>query len=274
MPIFRATISATLRSSSHSHSPCRVPVISCQFCMNSANTSYPACLSSSAATDESTPPESPTAILFPRRFSFISIPDIVPNIGFSKILRKSKKSWRKFISLQPGKSYTTSSHPTSPGPEGSKDTMVVAVRCNQLTLFRCNQLTLFRIRCSRTLRSVEVTSHNCMPCSTLFLYITDYKTIINHSRSFRPVFSGQEEHLYFSINCITASCKTTASFYLPLLPAVCRCCRVAAGHYSAGVPKTANPGHRRKEREVGNGKRDRERQEGWQGLPARDRLSE
>ena len=34
-----------------------------------------------------------------------------------------------------GKSYTTSSHPTSPGPEGSKDTMVVAVRCNQLTLF-------------------------------------------------------------------------------------------------------------------------------------------
>ena len=175
MPIFRATISATLRSSSHSHSPCRVPVISCQFCMNSANTSYPACLSSSAATDESTPPESPTAILFPRRFSFISIPDIVPNIGFSKILRKSKKSWRKFISLQ---------------PEGSKDTMVVAVRCNQLTLFR--------IRCSRTLRSVEVTSHNCMPCSTLFLYITDYKSIINHSRSFRPVFSGQEGHR----NCI------------------------------------------------------------------------
>jgi len=35
--------------------------------------------------------------------------------------------------------------------------------------------------------------HNYMTCSTLFLYIADYKTIINYSRSFRPVFSGREE---------------------------------------------------------------------------------
>ena len=59
---------------------------------------------------------------------------------------------------------------------------------------------------------------NGMLCITLFLYITDYKIIIKHDRSFRPIFSGQEEHPSFSTNCITASCKTTVRFYLPLLP--------------------------------------------------------
>lgn len=59
---------------------------------------------------------------------------------------------------------------------------------------------------------------NGMLCITLFLYIADYKIIIKHDRSFRPIFSGQEEHPSFSTNCITASCKTTVRFYLPLLP--------------------------------------------------------
>ena len=39
MPSLRATSSATNLSSSHSQSPCRVPSVSCQFCMNMAKTS-------------------------------------------------------------------------------------------------------------------------------------------------------------------------------------------------------------------------------------------
>ena len=52
-------------SSSHSHSPCSVPSVSCQFCMNIANTSQPCLLSSRAATLESTPPDNPTQIFIP-----------------------------------------------------------------------------------------------------------------------------------------------------------------------------------------------------------------
>ena len=39
--------------------PSSVPVVSCQLIMNNPTTSCPCCLSRYAATDESTPPESP-----------------------------------------------------------------------------------------------------------------------------------------------------------------------------------------------------------------------
>ena len=59
---------------------------------------------------------------------------------------------------------------------------------------------------------------NCMPCSTLFLYIVDYEVVTKYNRSFRHVFSGREERTSFSIICMTVSCKTAARFCLPLLP--------------------------------------------------------
>lgn len=56
---FLATSSAKTRSSCHGQSPSSVPVVSCQLIMNNPTTSCPCCLSRYAATDESTPPESP-----------------------------------------------------------------------------------------------------------------------------------------------------------------------------------------------------------------------
>lgn len=62
--------------------------------------------------------------------------------------------------------------------------------------------------------------YKCMLCSALFFYIVDYKIIINHDWSLRPVFSGQKEHCSFSNSCVTANCKTIARLCLLLLRAV------------------------------------------------------
>lgn len=50
----------------------------------------------------------------------------------------------------------------------------------------------------------------------VFLYIVDCKTIIKRRWSFRLVFSGREDHLFFSIDCITTSCRTAVRFCLQL----------------------------------------------------------
>lgn len=57
-------ISHTSRTSFQSFSAVQTPdsSVSSQFFMNTPTTSYPCCLSSSAATDESTPPDIPTTI--------------------------------------------------------------------------------------------------------------------------------------------------------------------------------------------------------------------